>query len=930
MNIWKTLGIEPTRDVTAIRKAYAQAARRYHPEEQPEEFQRLHTAYEKALEYARTAPRPSGSGIGGQYKPPSKVYNSLGNKSVPKKTSSVFTGGSGSSSRGSRVDSGPRRRPRAQVEIVPLGGRKPAGPEPDWLREETAEGQAELFRRNPAIDAFRVIWQDGKKAREKTAWREYFTSPVFLGVQREQGFTAALLELVEKDVKNGRTIQQRFLQQLSIAYGIRSRSKTLYYLPNAAFPGIESIRNIVELGEGLESLGHEDDKVLAACWQDYFELITLAKNGGFEDPERFGRWKSIFDRYRREKVTDKPATTRRSEGEMEYRHPLGLRLLAFFVEKNSLPPEAIQYLYDTLKLETAATSSVKKTYQPLLDAVLPILPDQAAVKAEKEAMRLFYAALSDFLRIYDQRAFLSSIHVLRSYDLRPTQGQLREAKELIGSPQFQELFLTQKFKESSAVKRIMDSGTCLPALMAEEYAKHRGEPVADAMLEWCLSTVRSQEHDPEFFFDKPFVYEDASVERVSLANREFWYYYLSTAFPAGLTTSREVPLAQILREHCHPSWGWRRVFTGFDEDTQRVSQPRRSRFEVGGQAVTIEHHYFYQCFLTGEEPETEVEQLFPWEELAGVEDDLLFWLALPLAIPGETPGTAIRGEIVRRLRALPLDEIIFSDLADCLVNHVTTPKKKSSALLTGRMEDGSRLFGYEVRQNRTLEVFELRGILRKRNMLWERPFPNERLAREEAERYLNGVLDQGAVLVEKWEVKGAATAREKAEALVRCLGEGFYPLEEREADQLVSLSATEDFLGYGRKNHGGFTADFYEAHREHPYQGTLRFGSRPEEAFCLDLIFEIWPYGSPKAKKCGILAMSTRLGLVGTGCYAIGEIGWGDETFTLVSSDARRELYAMRDGTERMYSGKDLAELVEKMLYRSEWQAVEWVERYKD
>lgn len=917
MSIWSMLGIEPTREIAAIRKAYAQAARKYHPEEQPEEFQRLHAAYEKALEYARTAPPPPPAGE----KPKARrVYNDLGNKSTSKK--------GGGAAQGPRVENG-SRRPRTQVEIVPLGGRRPVGPEPAWLREETAEGQAELFRRAPAMGAFREIWQDGKKARDKNAWREYFSSPVFLAVQREAGFTAALLDLVETDVKNGRTIQQRFVQQLAIAYGIRRRQgkKEHYYLPGAAFPGIDSVRDILELGDGVESLGHEDDKVWAACWRDYFDLLALAKNGGFEDPKRAGRWQGIFDRYRKEKVTADPQTTRRDESEVEYRHPLGLRLLAYFVGNNTLPAEAVQYLYDTLKLETVKNSSMKKTYQPLLDAVLPILPDQTAVREEKEAMRSLYAAVSDFMRLYDHRAFFENARVLRSYDRRPTQGQLRDAREIIASPQFQKLFLTRKFQESSAVKRIMDSGTCLPGLMAEEYARHRGDPVADAMLEWCLSTVRSQEHDPEFFFDRPYAYEDASPERIGLENREFWYYYLSTAFPAALSTSREVPAAQILREHCHPSWGWRRVFTGFDEDTQRIPSPRSLPIEVGERKVTVEFHYLYQRFL---DPEgQEVEEFFPWEELREQQSDLLFWLGLPLAIPGEAPGAAVRGEIVRRLRSLPIDEIIFSDLADCLVNHVTTPKKKSSALLSGRMEDSETLYGYEVRQNRTLEVFQLRGILRRRSMLWERPFPNEGLAREEAERYINSQLDSGEALVEKRPVRNLTSAQ-KAAALVWCLGEGSYPPEEQQADRQIRLSATEDFLVYGRQYHGGFTADFYAAHRRHPYTATVRFGSRPEEAFCLDLIFEIWPYGSPKAKGRGILAMSTRLGLVGTGCYAIGEIGMGRESYTLVSSDARRELYAMRDGSEKMFSGKSLEELVEKLLFPSEWSAVDWVERYGD
>ena len=54
----------------------------------------------------------------------------------------------------------------------------------------------------------------------------------------------------------------------------------------------------------------------------------------------------------------------------------------------------------------------------------------------------------------------------------------------------------------------------------------------------------------------------------------------------------------------------------------------------------------------------------------------------------------------------------------------------------------------------------------------------------------------------------------------------------------------------------------------------------------------------------------------------------GRELYTLVSSDARRELYAMRDGSEKMFTGRTLEELVSMMLFPSEWGAVEWVERY--
>ena len=54
MNIWTILGIEPTCDIAAIKSAYAAMAKVHHPEEQPEEFQKLQKAYKEAVRYAKT------------------------------------------------------------------------------------------------------------------------------------------------------------------------------------------------------------------------------------------------------------------------------------------------------------------------------------------------------------------------------------------------------------------------------------------------------------------------------------------------------------------------------------------------------------------------------------------------------------------------------------------------------------------------------------------------------------------------------------------------------------------------------------------------------------------------------------------------------------------------------------------------------------
>lgn len=51
---WKILGIAPTSDIKEIKKAYAVLAKKYNPEEHPEEFQRIHDAYKAATRYARS------------------------------------------------------------------------------------------------------------------------------------------------------------------------------------------------------------------------------------------------------------------------------------------------------------------------------------------------------------------------------------------------------------------------------------------------------------------------------------------------------------------------------------------------------------------------------------------------------------------------------------------------------------------------------------------------------------------------------------------------------------------------------------------------------------------------------------------------------------------------------------------------------------
>lgn len=53
MSFWDILGIDPTNDTSAVKKAYAKELRKHHPEDDPEGFQTLHEAYSAALKYIK-------------------------------------------------------------------------------------------------------------------------------------------------------------------------------------------------------------------------------------------------------------------------------------------------------------------------------------------------------------------------------------------------------------------------------------------------------------------------------------------------------------------------------------------------------------------------------------------------------------------------------------------------------------------------------------------------------------------------------------------------------------------------------------------------------------------------------------------------------------------------------------------------------------
>ncbi|ASJ56477.1 hypothetical protein BP422_24685 [Brevibacillus formosus] len=57
MNIWRILDIDPTEDISTIKKAYAKKLKLHHPEDDPEGYQQLREAYDQAIKMAKQGQR---------------------------------------------------------------------------------------------------------------------------------------------------------------------------------------------------------------------------------------------------------------------------------------------------------------------------------------------------------------------------------------------------------------------------------------------------------------------------------------------------------------------------------------------------------------------------------------------------------------------------------------------------------------------------------------------------------------------------------------------------------------------------------------------------------------------------------------------------------------------------------------------------------
>ena len=347
--LWTTLGLEATKDVSAIKRAYAEKAKACHPEEDSEGFLKLRQAYQAALAYAE----------GGEEPPPLEPEAAE------------------AENEGWTLTDGP-----AVID---------EGPNP--------------FADHPAAVAFRDLYT-GKRRKDPQAWMDYFTSGDFLDVAWERRFAGLLLEEAAR-LEGEYPIPREFLTWLCAAYRFavdravyrdwdsgNERTEFSFRIDqDAQFEGQEFLFQLAARGPAVKPLKGAEQAVSRSI-ADYRALVRLAEEDRWTE-ETLKKAGNILDFYRIGNFQDRnPAPPER--------HPAGMRLINHFFRREKLPRELYQMAWEKMELKTALMGRARLLYGDLRARVLEQVPDIAEgeldirqLNKELEAFRQRVRALEE-------------------------------------------------------------------------------------------------------------------------------------------------------------------------------------------------------------------------------------------------------------------------------------------------------------------------------------------------------------------------------------------------------------------------------------------------------------------------------------------------------------------------------------------------------
>lgn len=755
-NLWEILGIQPTQDKREIRRAYALQVKTHHLEEDPQAFMELNQAYQQALQYASSCAEPAEKPFADDRQ-----------------------------TENSPVDFNPKTSSDDMAEIeqsllIQLGETEEPGKaekegEPSLLSRlaQAEEERIQESRKQGALHDLFTLMEDPNAGKKAECWKQYFLSEAFLGEQLDENFGRGLVQYLE----NAPTLPPRpFIVELAIAYGLQPdtfgeiNTESNFYnravagkLWNACsvhwyFPAEPSpeemlnpkdfrVQDNPELREKLRITGPErtlmraENLVRLRSFADYLTLRRMNQQGYLTENER-QLWEPILVNGRSNHLYEKNG---REALYPETRSTSILILYAHWINAEDVPACVCKSMYREYDLKNLEHSSSQQLYLPLKSAILSKFPhiedDLFGEHSREQEIRLWCQELmqiiSDYHSCYDRREY-DEPEIIRS---RVDALFNRSAWKNICRDQ--DLF--HRMYRQIARRKVMPGSLAqkLHDFYQEEYPWPQPQNVQE-LQESLVISMAFHQNLLEMDYRHPYSYKKTEIEDIDRENRDFWIYFLMVGFGSrsySYVTSQQnqaeyavgntLYLPAYIQELYLPSMGWRKKFTGFNQEENTIPAPKYLEFSLpDGRKFKAEFHLHYIRYFLDDVPV--IDPVFSFAELLEIMQEIaqetslsaagsdwigkyFFFLFAVTAVEEEEREKAEQ-EILFRLQELPLAAATFPWIAKMLAAdnaRTPVPEKETRRIQAVFYEEQERFcFKAEV-YLRSLKTY------RKTNFGWE-------------------------------------------------------------------------------------------------------------------------------------------------------------------------------------------------------------------
>ncbi len=659
-NIWEVLELEPTQDISAIKRAYAKKTRICHPEEDPEGFLKLREAYQAALDYAATgvatgtptdvatdAPTgvatdaPTGTATGA---PTGVATGTPTGVATDRSTGVVIDASTGepTPTAAERQDDGKDDQNRFSV--------RPEEPEeePGWfLQEEDPENLPNPYEGGEAIRRFLDLYT-GKQRKNPKLWMDYFSSDTFLDAGWDSRFTTLLLKKVT-ELEETCPPGKEFLTWLSAAYELTEETPP----GEQDFDGLDAVRRIAARGRAPKRLRGNEFAMLQS-FRDYRHLVRLAESGRW-DQEAKDACREVLGRYVSSYIRER--CEQRVSPDCE-RHPAGLRLLLHFFRRDDLPEAVYRDAWQQLNLKSAVMGRAKILYGPLRDRVLERVPG-----IDREEPENFFRVNKNL-----------EAHIARVK--ADPAGEEEASAAFFANEEVQKALTSLRFIEKELLTyspwRREDIGEGLVRRIRDFYRVHPDIPRAAEVA--AVMEEKLQEQSV-----KCRNREDAQAETPAglphLAYRPFFRHWLNTGFYTARDPESGMPLQEYLVKNLPYQKEWSRRFaekpvTVAVGNVKIDFYPLHMEFQVDGEPV-------YRPCLT-------------WEQTAAEQGDGFFFL-LPMTAARDACDE-VAAVILNRLSSTAAPEEDKELIARCLADWVCRLSTEKALPLELCAESKERLY----------------------------------------------------------------------------------------------------------------------------------------------------------------------------------------------------------------------------------------------